>query len=70
MQLTEFRRLGGTALGALGLSWFATPAEAHVKWFNKDYCVGCSPAALNHIMDARWLWLLLLFALVSLLRPG
>jgi hypothetical protein len=66
MQLMRFRRPVGTVLGTLCLAWLATPAEAHVKWFNKDYCVGCSPDALDHIMDARWLWLLLLFALVSL----
>jgi DNA-binding transcriptional LysR family regulator len=41
MQITRFRRLAGTALGALFMVWLAAPAEAHVKWFNKDYCVGC-----------------------------
>src|SRR5215469_5128297 len=62
MQRTPFH----TLLSGLCLMWLAAPAEAHVKWFNKDYCVGCRPDALDHIMDTRWLWLLLLFALVSL----
>jgi hypothetical protein len=66
MQITRFRRLAETAFTTLCVVLLATPAEAHVKWFNKDYCVGCSPDGLDHIVDARWLWLLLLFALVSL----
>ncbi len=66
MLLPRFRRPAGTVLGLLCVVWLTIPAEAHVKWFNKNYCVSCSPDALDHIMDGRWLWLLLLFALVSL----
>lgn len=55
-----------TATGALCLPWLAVPAVAHVKWFNGDYCVSCAPEALDNIVDTRWVWLLVLFALVSL----
>lgn len=57
---------GAGALAALLPLGFANPAAAHVKWFNQDYCVGCSPDTLDHIADTRWLWLLALFALMSL----
>jgi hypothetical protein len=61
------RRLRLPAVFAgLPILCFATPAGAHVKWFNQNYCVGCSPDTLDRIVDERWLWLLVLFALASL----
>jgi len=59
-------RIVGNILGALCTPWLVTPAAAHIKWFNKDYCVSCQPDALNHVFDRRWIWLLMLFALLSL----
>lgn len=59
-------RIVGSIFGALCTLWLVTPAAAHIKWFNKDYCVSCRPDALNHIFDRRWMWLLMLFALLSL----
>ena len=66
MRLARLHALAGTALGTLCIPWLASPAQAHVKWFNNDYCVSCAPDALDHIIDTRWIWLLMLFALVSL----
>lgn len=66
MQLVRVRNLAGAVAGVLCLPWLAAPASAHVKWFNGDYCVSCAPDALDHIVDMRWIWLLTLFALVSL----
>lgn len=59
-------RIGGLALGLTAAPWLSAPAAAHVKWFNSNYCVGCAPDSLPHIVDARWVGLLALFALVSL----
>jgi len=64
--MRRFRPVVASALAVLSAPCLAMPAAAHVKWFNGDYCVGCSPDTLDHIVDARWLWLLGLFALISL----
>jgi len=66
MHRAHIRALVGGAFGFLCTPWLIAPAAAHVKWFNKNYCVGCSPDALDHVVDQQWIWLLLLFALVSL----
>ena len=65
------RPIGLITLAAGGLAVLCEPAltpsaDAHVKWFNRDYCVSCRPESLQHILDQRWLWLLALFVLVSL----
>jgi hypothetical protein len=39
---------------------------AHVKWFNDQHCVGCSPDALDRIFDRWWLASLAFFSLLSL----
>jgi len=66
MSLIRPRTTAGCILGVLCTPALITPAAAHVKWFNGDYCVGCSPEALDHVFDTRWIWLFALFALVSL----
>ncbi len=66
MRFPRFRTIIGGALGTLCAPGLIAPAAAHVKWFNQNYCVGCSPDALDNVVDRRWLWLLALFALLSL----
>ncbi len=66
MGSARLRRIAGYAFGAICASGPITPAVAHVKWFNTDFCVSCRPDTLGHIVDWRWTWLLVLFALISL----
>jgi hypothetical protein len=56
----------GWGLGAPCAVWPVSPAAAHVKWFNADYCVSCQPDMLDHVFDHQWAWLWVLFGLVSL----
>ena len=66
MPLPRFRLAVAAAAAVTVAPPLTLPAAAHVKWFNSDYCVGCAPDSLDHVVDARWMWLLALFLLLSL----
>src|SRR5262249_55383211 len=51
---------------ALGVWCFTQPAFAHVKWFNDEYCVTCTPPQLTSVFDGLWVLLLICFLLLTL----
>ena len=51
---------------AVTISCFTYPACAHVKWFNNEYCVSCTPSKLISVFNGFWFLLLICFSLLTL----
>jgi hypothetical protein len=63
LALPDFSRHSKPIAVAAAFVAFATPADAHVKWF-APYIVGAPPAPISNTLSDVWFWTAIVLVLV------